>query len=237
MAVPGFASGLRAYGAAPALTFAHGSISYAELAGRVDRLAARMGAARKLVAIEAALSSHAIAAYLAALKAGHVALLAPAGDPTAWQSLVERFRPELLFRRVDGRWRIEEPEACSEGLLHPDLALILATSGSTGAGKAVRLAGSAVAANASAIGQYLELGPADRGALLLPIHYSYGLSVLNSHLAVGGSLFVTEGSILDAGFLECCARRAAPISPACPIPMICWRPWASANRPSPICAS
>ena len=202
MAVPGFASGLRAYGAAPALTFAHGSISYAELAGRVDRLAARMGAARKLVAIEAALSSHAIAAYLAALKAGHVALLAPAGDPTAWQSLVERFRPELLFRRVDGRWRIEEPEDCSGEMLHAELALILATSGSTGVGKAVRLAGSAVAANASAISQYLQLRPDDRGALLLPIHYSYGLSVLNSHLAVGGSLFVTEGSILETGFLK-----------------------------------
>lgn len=202
MAVPEFASDLRAHGTAPALTFAHGTISYRELADRVDRLAARMGAARKLVAIEAALSCDAIAAYLAALKAGHVALLAPAGNPAAWRSLLERFQPELQFRRVDGRWRTDEAEAGDCPALHPELALLLVTSGSSGAGKAVRLAGSALAANASAIAQYLQLGPADRGTLLLPIHYSYGLSVLNSHLTVGASLCVTEGSILDPGFLE-----------------------------------
>ncbi|HXV31895.1 MAG TPA: AMP-binding protein, partial [Sinorhizobium sp.] len=37
---------------------------------------------------------------------------------------------------------------------------------------------------------------------ILPLHYSYGLSVLNAHLAVGASLYLPGRSILDAGFLD-----------------------------------
>ncbi|NUS69588.1 MAG: AMP-binding protein, partial [Ensifer adhaerens] len=53
-----------------------------------------------------------------------------------------------------------------------------------------------------AIADYLGLTAGDRGCLILPLHYSYGLSVLNSHLAVGASLYIPGGSILDAGFLD-----------------------------------
>ena len=202
MAAVDFARRLADHGAAPALAFAWGSLSYAALARRVDRLATRMGTAKKLVAVEATLSRQTIVTYLAALRGGHAVLLAPAGDPVGWHALVERFRPDLLVRRADGRWRWETLAPGNHPALHPDLALILLTSGSTGTGKAVRLTGSAVATNARAIAQYLGLGSDDRGALFLPLHYSYGLSVLNSHLAVGASLFVTGGSILEPGFLD-----------------------------------
>jgi acyl-CoA synthetase (AMP-forming)/AMP-acid ligase II len=38
----------------------------------------------------------------------------------------------------------------------------------------------------------LRIGPGDRAALNLPLSYSYGLSVLNSHLVAGGSVVLTE---------------------------------------------
>ncbi|SDL63810.1 AMP-binding protein [Paracoccus chinensis] len=85
---------------------------------------------------------------------------------------------------------------------HPDLALLLQTSGSTGQGKGVRLSGQALEANAAAIAEYLELAQDDRAALALPLYYSYGLSVLTSHLAVGASAWLHPCSVRTLGFLE-----------------------------------
>src|SRR3546814_204223 len=103
-----------------------------------------------------------------------------------------------LFR---SRWRTEAAaDSVPPDDLHPDLALLLSTSGSTGLSRWVRLSASNLDANAAAIAEYLGLDESDRGALILPLHYCYGLSVLNSHLAVGASLFVAGKSLLDSGF-------------------------------------
>lgn len=198
----GFAAELAGHGDAPALLFpGRSAVTYAELAERVGAFARDLGCGKRLIAVEAACSEPAIVAYLAALRGGHAVAMLPPGDEAAWASFVERFRPDAVFRRFDGRWRLEETIGQPAEPVHRDLALILVTSGSTGHGKAVRLSSRAVASNAAAIAQYLDLGPQDRGVLLLPLHYSYGLSVLNSHLAVGASLYLPGGSILDAGFV------------------------------------
>ncbi|MGE3292186.1 MAG: AMP-binding protein, partial [Geminicoccaceae bacterium] len=200
MDIPSFATALGTHGAAPALALRSGIVTYAELARRADGFAARVGPGRKLVAIEAALSSHAIAAYLGALRGGHAVILMPVGDELARLAIEERFDPDVSCRLVEGRWRLSHADLPSAEPLHPALALLLVTSGSTGQGRAVRLSGGALAANAGSIAEFLELRPDDRGVLHLPLHYSYGLSVLNAHLAVGASLYVTDASILDAGF-------------------------------------
>ncbi|WP_246688535.1 MULTISPECIES: AMP-binding protein [unclassified Mesorhizobium] len=74
------------------------------------------------------------------------------------------------------------------------------TSGSSGAAKAVRLSYANLDANARSIADYLELSPTDRAALVLPLHYSYGLSVLNSHLVAGGSILFPGVSVMSSDF-------------------------------------
>lgn len=83
---------------------------------------------------------------------------------------------------------------------HEDLALLLATSGSTGAAKFVRLSRENLLANARAIASYLELGPQEIAIQSLPMHYSYGLSVLNSHLVAGGAVALTAHSFMRPEF-------------------------------------
>ena len=73
---------------------------------------------------------------------------------------------------------------------HPELALVLSTSGTTGNPKTVRLSYGNVLANARAIAVSLELTGLDRSATALPLHFGYGLSVVASHLIVGGSAAV-----------------------------------------------
>jgi acyl-CoA synthetase (AMP-forming)/AMP-acid ligase II len=191
---------LAGYGERTALVFpGRAAISYAELARRVAAMAAEFGEGRKLVALEASNSEHAIVAYLAARTGGHaVALIAP-GDAAAFDAFEEDFRPDLCARRFDGRWRLVEGEGAGEAL-HPDLAVLMATSGSTGKSRFVRLSLQNIDSNADSIAGYLGLTQNDRAALILPFHYSYGLSVLNSHLAVGAGVFVVAKGVADPGF-------------------------------------
>lgn len=84
--------------------------------------------------------------------------------------------------------------------LYKELALLLTTSGSTGSPKLVRLSYLNIQSNALSISEYLELTSAERPITSLPMHYSYGLSVINSHLLVGATILLTDRSIFDRAF-------------------------------------
>lgn len=78
---------------------------------------------------------------------------------------------------------------------HPELAMLLSTSGSTGRPKLVRLSRSGVVANAEAIAGALGIGSDSVAATTLPLFYSYGFSVLTSHLGAGATVVFTDGDV------------------------------------------
>ena len=84
--------------------------------------------------------------------------------------------------------------------LNKDLALLLTTSGSTGSPKLVRQSYKNITANTKAIIDYLNLGELDRSITTLPMNYTYGISVINTHLFSGGSLFLTSKTIMQREF-------------------------------------
>jgi acyl-CoA synthetase (AMP-forming)/AMP-acid ligase II len=84
-----------------------------------------------------------------------------------------------------------------------DLALIVYTSGSTGEPRGVMLTHRNVVANTRSIVRYLQLTQRDRVMCVLPFHYVYGLSLLHTHVAAGGSVvidnrFTYPNVVLDA---------------------------------------
>ena len=86
--------------------------------------------------------------------------------------------------------------------LYGELALLLTTSGSTGSRKLVRLSYKNIYINQSAIATSLSMNSLDRYITTLPMNYSYGLSIINSVLHVGGSLVVTKKSVLQKDFWD-----------------------------------
>ena len=76
---------------------------------------------------------------------------------------------------------------------HDRVAALLYTSGTTGEPRGVMLSHRNLAANTLAIIEYLRLGPADRVMTPLPFFYSYGNSVLHTHLAVGATVIIGPG--------------------------------------------
>lgn len=86
--------------------------------------------------------------------------------------------------------------------LHPDLALLLPTSGSTGSPKLVRHSYSNVDNNARNVAQFFEAGPTDRPVAILPMHYTMGLSVITSHLHAGSLILLVKNNLTDKSFWE-----------------------------------
>jgi acyl-CoA synthetase (AMP-forming)/AMP-acid ligase II len=138
--------------------------------------------------------------YLAAWRCGRpIALLDPNLPAATLADLARRFRPAALLgfaHAPDGSppTRRDVPDP------HPDLAVLLATSGSTGNPKLVRLSRTAVLANAQAIATALSITPGEIAPTSLPLHYSFGLSVLNSHLVAGATVMLTEAGLLERSF-------------------------------------
>ena len=184
---------LARFGGAPALVTPRTSVSYPELAGMVRERKAELGSTRRLVLLECHNDVHTVVSYLAALEGRHPVLLT--GPDCRRDDLVATYRPDVVARGplID----VLDPSGHD---LHPELALLLSTSGSTGSPKLVRLSRDNIRSNAKSIATYLGLTADDRAATTLPMHYCYGLSVVNSHLLVGASLLLTEASVADEQF-------------------------------------
>jgi len=84
--------------------------------------------------------------------------------------------------------------------LNQDLALLLTTSGSTGSPKLVRLSYNNILSNAESIAEYLSIDSKERPVTALPMNYSFGLSIINSHILKGATILLTNKSLMEKEF-------------------------------------
>ncbi|WP_022910844.1 AMP-binding protein [Aestuariimicrobium kwangyangense] len=163
---------------------------------------------RCLVHVRMERTLDAIIGYLAVLEAGHVALVLGPGQPgqaARTEQVVATYPADLDLVPGGFDW-VGDPRG-PRHLLHPDLTVLLSTSGSTGSPKLVRLSRENLRANARGIVAALGLTADDRGITSLPLHYCYGLSVLHAHLVAGASLVIDDGSPVEPEFWSTVRER------------------------------
>lgn len=143
-------------------------------------------------------------------------LLDGSKDFSVLKNLMEIYQPEYVWAETD---RVEEiggktvycyatyslqkmsyDVLVDKPEINPELALCLTTSGSTGSPKFVRLSAKNVMANAESIAEYLDIDDNERPITVLPSYYSYGVSVINSHLIKGATILLTEGTVAQREF-------------------------------------
>jgi acyl-CoA synthetase (AMP-forming)/AMP-acid ligase II len=91
------------------------------------------------------------------------------------------------------------PVACAAS----DLAVLMATSGSTGVPRFVMVSHGNLIANTEAIARSQRLGTDERAMVVLPVSYCFGASLLHTHLYRGGSVvfdrrFMFPDKVLEA---------------------------------------
>ena len=190
-----------------------GSLSYDTLLSRGAKLDHAL-TDRSLILCLASQTTDFIVGYVAFQRAGHVLLLL--NPESNVDQYVELYQPGFLFvpqervpiesRRTNLVATIGDYQLIYTGHskhdLHPDLSLLLTTSGSTGNPMLVRQSRENIASNARSIAESLGLSHSDRAFLSLPLNYTYGLSMLHAQLAIGGSFVVNDRPMTDRQFWE-----------------------------------
>ena len=174
-------------------------ISYREFAAQSDSLSRdlRVG---DLAVVECDNSLNSLLAYIGALRREIPMLLVDGSlQRSQKKRLYEQYAVSMIFSPRNAIWeRVNEHGPP----VNPNVALLLSTSGTTCSPKLVRLSLSNLVANAEQISNYLELSSSSTAITLLPQHYSFGLSIINSHLIAGGCLAVTSSSVTERRFWE-----------------------------------
>lgn len=200
----------------------HGELTRAA-EGVAAHLRSRGAKPGDFVAVVADNSFFALACWLGAMRAGCVAIPQLAGAADAWAPIVEttglRFaclqtsvaaaRASLL--PPDAQLVTDAPLADPRAVAFADaaatpatdwpavdgqaLAMLLFTSGSTGRPRGVMLTHRNLMANARGIIEALGIVPDDRAMCVLPFQYSFGVSIVTTHLMQGACV------VLDSRFM------------------------------------
>ena len=176
-----------------------------------------VGTRRRLVFCLCGNTHYALLGYLALLRADAVqVMLDPAITADHLRRLAELYRPDFYWLPAARGHEVENATSClglgdyllladssrADGDIHPDLSLLLSTSGTTGSPKLVRLSHDNLRSNAESIAGYLDIDADERPITSLPPSYSYGLSVIHSHILVGAHIIVSDRSVMQPAFWD-----------------------------------
>ncbi len=155
--------------------------------------------------------------YLSIFKKNFLGILIPSNlDLEFINKIVKNFNPNYIVinqninfsnKKYFVKKKINQTEVWENKIFNnikfnSKLAVLIPTSGSTGSSKFVGLSYENIFVNFQQIKKSLNLKFSDRSITILPLSYSYGLSVINSHLFNGSSIYLYSGSILEKNFWE-----------------------------------
>ncbi len=213
-----FYKDLDKYGDNVALITENKTISYTQLQSEINQFKKYLSG--KAVAFNLCQNNEeSVIGYIGFLQAGIVQILInPSIDKDLYDNLYQTYKPKYIWARVN------ETESClytyqnysliiteneEDICINQDLALLLTTSGSTGSPKLVRQSYRNISSNAASIAEYLNIVEDDRPITTLPMNYTYGLSIINSHLLKGAGIILTNYTLTQRAFWKLLSEKEA----------------------------
>ena len=157
----------------------------------------------------------ALAGFLVLYDCKDVCLLLSAKiDQGLLDTLVQTYRPSY-FWMPESKAKVEVEDEAKENIvfsalnyclvktgekapaMHPDLSMLMTTSGTTGSPKLVRHKYGNIEANARNVAQVFGWTERERGIIDLPMQYTMGLNVITSHLYVGATVLLIEVNLMS----------------------------------------
>ena len=189
-------------------------ITYSELQALTNDLSENIKP-RTLVFILCDNTLGSVVGYLASLNTNAVPVLLEKDlAPELLRNLISIYEPAFIYmpqqneyapqnsKSTCEKWdyKLVQLEKTSKTMLSPELTLLLSTSGSTGSPKFVRISHENLKSNTEAIASYLKINKQDRAITGLPMNYTFGLSILNSHFIAGATILLTNKTLFDKEF-------------------------------------
>jgi acyl-CoA synthetase (AMP-forming)/AMP-acid ligase II len=201
--------------------YADRKYSYSEILEIADGICSKVGE-RTLVFCLCSNNKESLFGYVGFIRGGVVPVLLDASiHIDRLRRLINLYKPSYIWASSDNQDLVKEMDSSFEygdytlfkssklyqHNLHENLALLLTTSGSTGSPKFVRLSYENIFSNAESIAKYLDINTDDKPITTLPMNYSYGLSIINSHFICGATIVVTDESIIKKEFWDLCREQ------------------------------
>lgn len=135
-------------------------------------------------------------------------------DITFIKDTIKKFDPNFIFypKKFDKNFNTKNAVWSSKNYFLVELSkknkseinklntLILTTSGTTQNPKFVRLSNKNIYVNAFQILKYLKIKKEDTTITTMPMAYSYGLSIINTHLENGSKIILNNDSVININF-------------------------------------
>jgi hypothetical protein len=182
--------------------------SYGDALDLSKKISGDMPDSRRLLFLEVDNDTESLSHYIAFASNDHVVFPFSPADADKAHALAGIYRPNLIGKIGASGYELHEFDPRPVPL-HPDLALLLSTSGSTGTPKFVKLSRNNLLSNARSIVEYLGIREDSAEITTLKPSYSYGLSIIHSHLVAGARLVLSERSVMDAQFWHHLSRSGA----------------------------
>ncbi len=199
------------------------NVTYDQLGSFSGELYSKVGG-KKLIFILCENTIESLLGYLGCLKTGIVPLMLDSHiHPSLLNGLIREYQPAFLYipktciEKAEGSevlWQFGGYCLCRRNeklppALYCELSLLLTTSGSTGSPKLVRQSSGNIDANGKSIASYLEIDANERPITTLPMNYTYGLSIINSHVLMGCTLLLTTYGVLEPAFWDFAREKKA----------------------------
>ena len=166
-----------------------------------------------------------IVGYISFIENGYTVMMIPDTLPLKkYQEIINNYRPDYIYvpethiliahianntgcrKKILGYMnyvlystRSGDNDICK---INDSLALLLSTSGTTGSSKMVRISYKNIESNTVSIIKSLGIERDDAAITSLPCSYTYGLSVINTHIYVGATILVTDYKVADRRFWD-----------------------------------
>ena len=141
-------------------------------------------------------------------------LIDPKIDSLLLSKLINNYQPDFIFYRTNKPldlknyseiykkrdFKIVKINSSKQFKINKNLALLLSTSGSTGSKKFAKISYANIKDNTKNIIKYLKIKPDHLTITTMPPYYTFGLSIINTHLYIGGSILINNLNIFDKNF-------------------------------------
>ena len=158
-----------------------------------------------------------ILGYVSFLKNNHITLIMDKNfDKKYLENIIKIYCPKYIFSpgslfskkttlkkiyKIDN-FTLFKNLKYKKKIIHPKNFILLSTSGTTGNPKFVRISKKNISSNTNKIIKYLNITSNHTTITTMPMSYSYGMSIINTHLEKGAKIVVNNNTILERKFWE-----------------------------------